>query len=78
MSLERKDVRFKLSPEDHEALSVVADVDELDLGEWVEQVVMAEVRRRVHRASVIAAKTARWGRSGKNRELQGIAGSGGE
>lgn len=75
MALERKDVRFKLDPEQHQALTVLADVDGVDIGEWVEGVVWREVERRVHVAKVIASRTARLGKSGKNRDNPGDVGS---
>lgn len=68
MALERKDVRFKLDPDDHSGLSILAEVDQLDIGEWVEQVVRREIERRIHAASVIAQRAARLGISGKVRE----------
>ena len=75
MSLERKDVRFKLDPEQHQALTVLADVDGVDLGEWVERIVWKEIARRVHEATVIATRTGRLGISGKNREKPGESGN---
>lgn len=71
MSLDRKDVRIKLDPDQHAALTVVADVDHLDIGEWVERVVRRELARRVHESNVIATRTAGLGISGKNREYPG-------
>jgi hypothetical protein len=64
MSLERKDVRFKLAPELHQALSVLAEVAQMDIGEFVEDIVEHEVRKQVHGATVIAERTARLGISG--------------
>lgn len=74
MSLERKDVRFKIDPELHQALTVLAECAGLDIGVLVEQVVVGEVRRRVHEASVIAERTARLGISGSGRDLPGVTG----
>jgi len=66
--LERKDVRFKVTPDLHEALSVLADVAQVDIGEFVELIVHREVVRRIHEASVIAARTSRLGINGKTGE----------
>lgn len=77
MSLDRKDVRFKLTPEMHQALTVLAECAQADIGEFVEGVVIREVLRRVHEATVIAERTARLGITGKNREEPGSAGNGG-
>lgn len=68
MSLERKDVRFKLAPEMHQALTVLADCAQVDIGEFVELIIQREVVRRVHEASVIAEKTSRLGITGSLRE----------
>ena len=78
MSLERKDVRFKLSPEMHQALTVLAEIAQVDIGEFVELVVQREVVRRCHEASLIAERTGRLGISGIGRETAGIAGKGRE
>ena len=74
MSLERKDVRFKLAAEMHQALTVLAECAQVDIGEFVEQVVQREVVRRVHEASVIAERTARLGINGKTGESAGVIG----
>jgi hypothetical protein len=73
MSLERKDVRFKLAPEVHAALTILAECAHVDIGEFVEAIVLKEVERRVHEASVIARRTAQLGISGIVREKQGAA-----
>jgi len=53
MSLERKDVRLKLDYDMHAA--VVAIADDLDMlpAEWVEQVIVDIVKKRVHAATVL-------------------------
>lgn len=68
MSLERKDVRAKLDPDLHEALTVLCEIDELDIGEFVERELVRVITRRVHDASLIAARTERLGITGKVRE----------
>lgn len=69
--LERKDVRFKLDPDMHTALTIVAASDSLDIGEWVEKLVASEVHRRVHTYTVAADKLRRAGISGNNGDLFG-------
>lgn len=64
MSLDRKDIRAKLDHDMHHALSVLADVDQLDMGEWVERVLVREIERRVHEATVIADRIQRLGKAG--------------
>lgn len=71
MSLERKDVRFKLHPDMHQALSVLAETAQVDIGEFCEMLVQREVVRRVHEASVIHERTARLGITGIGRESSG-------
>ena len=68
MSLERKDVRFKLAPEVHQGLSVLADVAGLDIAEYVEAIVAKEVCKQVHVANVVAERTAQLGLSGHSRD----------
>lgn len=68
MSLERKDVRAKLDPDMHAALKAIAEAEGLDDGEWIESVLVPEIKRRVHAATVIAERTARLGISGNARE----------
>lgn len=76
MSLERKDVRFKLAADVHGALTVLSECAQVDIGEFVEMIIQREVMRRVHEASVIAERAARLGITGSVRESAGIAGSG--
>ena len=75
MSLERKDVRFKLVPELHAALTVLAEIAQVELGEFVELIVQREVLRRVHDAKVVADRTACLGLTGSGRESRGTSGS---
>ena len=71
MSLERKDVRFKIGADMHQALSVLADIQQVDIGEYCEQIIQREVIRRVHESNVISERTARLGITGNIRESQG-------
>lgn len=75
MSLERKDVRAKLDPDMHTALAVLCEIDQLDIGEFVERELVAVIRARVHAATVIAERTARLGIPGNARERQGTPGN---
>jgi len=69
--LERKDIRAKLDPDMHAALTVLCEVDQLDIGEFVEKLLVREVRERVHAATVIAERCTRLGISGNRREQPG-------
>lgn len=78
MTLERKDVRFKLAPDVHGALAVLAECAQVDIGEFCELLIQREVLRRVHEASVIADRATRLGIIGKDREQPGFIRRGGE
>jgi hypothetical protein len=78
MSLERKDIRAKLAPEMYAALAVLADVDKVDMGEWIERELVRVIEDRLHAASLIADAMVRLGISGNRREQPGKSGSGRE
>lgn len=67
MALDRKDIRAKLDQDVHAALLVLAEIDQVDIGEFVERELVLVIKRRVHEATVIAERTARLGISGKSR-----------
>ena len=71
MSLERKDVRLKMFAPMHAALTVLAEIDGIDIGEFAERVLVAAIQGRVHAASVIARRCAGLGISGNVRESTG-------
>lgn len=64
MSLDRKDLRLKLDPDDHTRLQLLAECEGRELAEWAERVLVREIRRRVHAAMVLAQKAERLGISG--------------
>jgi len=64
VALERKDLRIKLDPSDHEGLRLLAESERLELAEWAEEVLVREVRRRIHAASLLAEKAKRAGITG--------------
>lgn len=71
MALERKDFRGKLDPDWHEMMRAVADAEGVGDGEWIEALILRELKNRVHAASVIADTARRLGISGNGRETQG-------
>lgn len=80
MALERKDVRAKLDPDDHERMARIAAHDQMDIGEWVEQLILREIDRRreeARRASSLLESLDGAGITGKNRDSAGPGGSGG-
>ena len=67
MSLERVDIRAKLDPDMHEALVAICDAKGVTLGEFIEELVVPEIKRVVHEATVITDKLRISGTTGKNR-----------
>lgn len=74
MSLERKDFRGKLDPAWHDLMRAVADAEHKSDGEWIEELILRELKQRVHVASVIAEAAQRAGIAGNSREKPGRAG----
>ena len=69
--LERKDIRAKLCPDRHAQLAVIAECDGKDIGELIEEVMVAYIQKRVDEATVLAGRLERLGKSGNNRECPG-------
>ena len=78
MSLERKDIRAKLDDDMHAALRAICEVDGIDMGLFVEALLVPVIKKRVHDAMMLAAKLPRPGIAGNNREWPGTTGSGKE
>lgn len=76
--LDRKDFRGKLDPTWHELMRAVADADGVGDGEWIEALIVRELQKRVHAASLIADAARRAGIAGNLRESPGKAGNGRE
>lgn len=76
--LDRKDFRGRLDPSWHELMRAVADAEAMSDGEWIEALIVRELRRRVHAATVIADAARRVGISGNGRESPGMAGNHGD
>ena len=68
MSLDRKDVRAKLSHEHHAQLRAICEVDGVDIGDWIESMLVPLIERRVREAIELAAKLPASGRSGRLQE----------
>lgn len=64
MSLDRKDLRIKLDPDDRTGLTLLAESEGRELADWAERVLVREIRRRVHAAMVLAKKAERLGIAG--------------
>lgn len=74
MSLERKDVRLKISAEAHRQLTAIADLHEKDMCEFASLLLERALLGEAHVAKVYAERAARWGRSGTGGEFEGLAG----
>lgn len=72
MSLDRKDIRAKLDPDMHEALAVLADIDQIDIGEFIERELVRVIEQRIHAAIRTAERCQHLGITGRNRELPGM------
>lgn len=76
--LERKDIRAKLDPDRHAQLRAICDVDGVDMGDFIESVLLPVIERRVHAAIELAARLQRSGITGSEKRPPGITGSGRE
>lgn len=68
MTVERKDVRFKLPADVHQCLSLLAELEGKDIAIFVEQLVVNDIQGRVHRASVLASRASEVGLARKPRD----------
>lgn len=71
MTLPRIDVRTKLDADDYAALQVLRVFDEMEIGEWVEQLILREIRERhaaARKASSLMELLDEAGISGKTRD----------
>ena len=71
MSLERKDVRLKLSAAAHAELTALADFHEKDISEYSSLLLERALLGEGHVLRVYVEKAARLGRSGQARDYQG-------
>lgn len=78
MSLDRKDIRAKLDPDRHAQLRAICDIDGVDMGDFIEAILVPVIERRVHDAIELAARLQRLGMSGSEKHRPGTSGSGRE
>lgn len=74
MSLERKDVRLKISADAHRELSAIADLHEKEIAEFASFLLERALFGEAHAAKVYADRVARWGKSGNPGEDRGSSG----
>lgn len=65
MSLDRKDVRSKLSAEAHAHLVALADLHEKDISEYSSMLLERALLGEAHVAKLNAERIERWGKSGQ-------------
>lgn len=75
MAIERKDIRAKLDDDVHAALKAICDLDEVEMGEFIEAVLVPVIRKRCHDAIVLADRLQRAGFTGSVVSAPGIAGN---
>lgn len=75
MSLERKDIRAKLDADVHAQLEAICDVDGVDMGVFIEALLLPVIEKRVHDAMLLVSLFPRPGITGSGREYPGIAGN---
>lgn len=74
MALERKDIRAKLDDDMHTALKAICDLDGVDMGEYIELVLVPVIKKRCHDAMVLAERLQRAGFNGSGDASSGTAG----
>ena len=74
MSIERKDIRAHLDHDMHTKLKVLCDVDGVDMGVFIEQVLIPVIEKRTHAAMLIADELRRHGITGNLRDSTGVSG----
>jgi hypothetical protein len=74
MSLERQDVRGKLDPDMYEALQAILDAKGLTQCEFIESLLVPEIKRLVHEANLIADRLRNPRGNGRTRAQPGTSG----
>jgi hypothetical protein len=75
MSLDRKDIRAKLDPDKHAQLRAICEIDGIDMGDFIEAILVPVIEKRVHDAIELATRLQRAGIAENLREQPGKAGS---
>lgn len=71
VSLDKKDVRLKISAEAHVQLVACADLNEKDISEFGSLLLERALLGEAHIAKLIAERMARWGKAGNPGEKPG-------
>ncbi len=78
MALNRRDCRCKLDPDMHAKLKAFCDVEDIDMGEWIERLIVPVIEQQVHGAIALAERLQRLGLSRSTDRPAGKPGSGRE
>jgi hypothetical protein len=68
MSLERKDIRTKVYSDVHDCLKAIVETEGKTIEAFVEELLVQEVDRRIHQASMLAARASAVGRKPRGRD----------
>lgn len=68
MSIERKSIHVRLSPDMHQRLGVIADFNDKDLAELASLYLEKMIAGEFHSFTVAAEKISRLGLAGKSRD----------
>jgi hypothetical protein len=74
LSLERKDVRLKISPAAHAELAALADFHEKEISEFASVVLERALLGEGHVIRLFAERAARLGKAGQRGDSQGLQG----
>jgi hypothetical protein len=74
VSIERKDIRAKLDAQVHAQLKVICECDAIEMGDYIELVLLPVIARRVHDAIELSARLHGLGISRKTRDSAGKTG----
>lgn len=68
MSLERKDIRLKVTSDMHAMVQILAEVSDVEIAEYVESILSRFVNDEITKSMIVASRMSRLGIAGKIRE----------
>jgi hypothetical protein len=75
MALERKDIRAQLDADMHAQLKAICEIEDVDMGDFIERELVPVIQKRVHDAMVLAGKLQRLGITGSALQPPGKTGT---
>lgn len=70
-----REVAKMLDHDAHAKLKAICDIDGVEMGEFIESVLLPVIEKRVHDAMMLSNELARQGITGNKRESSGVAGT---